>query len=37
MAYYKPLIPAAKAGGRPREVDMREILNGIFYELYQFK
>jgi putative transposase len=27
----KPLLPAAKPGGRPREVDLREILNGIFY------
>jgi putative transposase len=27
------LIPPAKPGGRPREVDMREILNGIFYEI----
>lgn len=26
----KPLIPPAKPGGRPREVDMWEILNGIF-------
>ena len=26
-----PLIPPAKPGGRPREVDMREIVNGIFY------
>jgi putative transposase len=25
------LIPPAKAGGRPRKVNMREILNGIFY------
>ena len=24
-------IPPAKPGGRPREVDMREILNGIMY------
>jgi putative transposase len=24
-----PLIPAAKPGGRPRSVDMRQILNGI--------
>ena len=23
----KPLIPPAKPGGRPREVDMREVLN----------
>ena len=28
-----PLIPAAKSGGRPREVDIREILNAIFYIL----
>src|SRR5690349_9368854 len=28
-----PLVPPAKAGGRPRSVDMREILNGIFYYL----
>lgn len=26
-----PLIPPAKPGGRPRTVDMREILNAIFY------
>ena len=26
-----PLIPSAKPGGRPRTVDMREILNAIFY------
>ena len=25
-----PLIPPAKPGGRPRGVDMREVLNGIF-------
>ncbi len=29
----EPLIPAAKPGGRRREVDMREILNAIFYLL----
>lgn len=28
----KPLIPAAKPGGRPREVDMREILNTLLYQ-----
>jgi putative transposase len=28
----RPLIPAAKAGGRPREVDMREVLNTLFYK-----
>ena len=27
----KDLLPEAKTGGRPRSVDMREILNGIFY------
>src|SRR4051795_10165573 len=27
----KRLLPAAKPGGRPREVDLREVLNGIFY------
>ncbi len=27
------LVPASKAGGRPRTVDMREILNAIFYIL----
>jgi putative transposase len=27
----EPLIPPAKAGGRPREVDMREIVNAIVY------
>ena len=26
-----PLLPAAKPGGRPRSVDLREILNAIFY------
>src|SRR5437763_17193656 len=29
----EPLIPPAKAGGRPRSVKMRQILNGIFYVL----
>lgn len=28
-----PLIPLAKAGGRPRSVDIREVVNGIFYIL----
>jgi putative transposase len=27
----KRLLPPAKPGGRPREVDLREVLNGIFY------
>jgi len=29
----EPLIPPAKAGGRPREVEMRGVINGIFYVL----
>jgi len=28
-----PLVPPAKPGGRPRSVDMREILNAILYVL----
>ena len=28
----KPLIPPAKPGGRPREVDMREVLNTLRYQ-----
>src|ERR687888_2126707 len=28
----EPLIPPAKHGGRPREVDMREVLNTLFYQ-----
>lgn len=27
----EPLLPKAKPGGRPRSVDLREILNAIFY------
>ena len=27
----RPLLPDAKAGGRPRRVDLREILNALFY------
>ena len=26
-----PLIPPAKPGGRPRNVSMREVMNGMFY------
>jgi putative transposase len=29
----KEYLPGAKPGGRPRSVDLREILNGIFYRL----
>ena len=28
----RPLIPPAKPGGRPRKVDMREVLNTLFYQ-----
>lgn len=28
-----PLIPPARRGGRPRDVDMREVLNAVFYLL----
>lgn len=31
----EPLIPKAKPGGRPREVDMWAVLNAIFYVLVQ--
>ena len=30
-AAIKPLLPAALPGGRPREVNLREIVNAIFY------
>lgn len=29
--YIKPLIPAAKPGGRPRTSDMRQVVNAMFY------
>jgi putative transposase len=32
-AILKPLIPPAKTGGRRRTVDMREVMNAIFYVL----
>jgi transposase len=28
------MIPPAKAGGRPRTINVREVLNGIFYVLW---
>src|SRR4051812_5318387 len=31
-ALLEPLIPPAKAGGRPREVDLREVVNTLFYQ-----
>src|SRR5215813_7544947 len=30
-AILQPLIPPAKPGGRPRQVDMREVINTILY------
>lgn len=30
----QPLIPPAKHGGRPRSVDMREVINAIMYVLH---
>lgn len=30
-ALVEPLIPPAKSGGRPREVDLREVVNAIWY------
>lgn len=32
-ALVAPMIPPAKRGGRPRDVNVREVLNGIFYVL----
>jgi transposase len=32
-ALIKPFIPPAKRGGRPREVDVREVMNGVLYVL----
>ena len=32
-AFLAPLIPAAKAGGRRRSTDMREVVNAVFYVL----
>jgi putative transposase len=31
-ALIEPVLPAAKPGGRPREVDLREIVNTLFYQ-----
>ena len=31
-ALLEPLIPAAKHGGRPRTVDLREVINTLFYQ-----
>jgi transposase len=32
-ALVEPLIPPARRGGRPRDVNLREVLNAIFYVL----
>jgi putative transposase len=32
-ALLEPLLPAAKPGGRPRSVNLRRVLNGVFYLL----
>lgn len=32
-ALVAPLLPPAKRGGRPRHVDMREVLDAVFYVL----
>ena len=29
----EPLIPPSKRGGRPREVNLREVMNGVLYVL----
>jgi putative transposase len=31
-AVLRPLLPLAKPGGRPRSVDLREVLNTLFYQ-----
>ncbi len=33
-ALVEPVIPPARRGGRPRDVNVREVLNGIFYVLW---
>ena len=33
-ALVAPLIPPSKRGGRPRSVNVREVLNAIFYVLW---
>jgi len=33
-ALIAPMIPPARRGGRPRDVNVREIVNGIFYVLW---
>jgi hypothetical protein len=33
-ALVEPLIPPARRGGRPRDVNVRDVLNAIFYVLW---
>ena len=33
-ALVAPLIPPSKRGGRPRSVNVREVLNAVFYVLW---
>src|SRR2546430_6920006 len=33
-AVVEPMVPPAKHGGRKRTIDVRELLNGIFYVLW---
>jgi transposase len=33
-ALIEPMIPPARRGGRPRDVNVREVLNGILYVLW---
>ena len=33
-AVVEPMVPPGKHGGRKRTIDVREILNGIFYVLW---
>jgi transposase len=30
---FAPLLPAAKPGGRPRSVNLRRVVNGLFYRV----
>jgi transposase len=32
-AIIEPLVPPARSGGRPRQTDMREVMNGVRYVL----
>ena len=33
-AFVAPMIPPGRRGGRPRDVDIREVLNGLLYLLW---